>query len=64
MFLSHISVINRKRQWLDLVSASRELTDNELAYNETKITRLVTSYQLALLEGRFNTLMRFNNDSL
>lgn len=65
VFESYIRLfLTGKRQWLDLVSASRELTDNELAYNETKITRLITSYQLALLEGKFNTIMRFNNDNL
>lgn len=48
-----------KRQWLDLMSASRELTDNELAFIDTKLTYLISSYHLALLNGKFNTLMRF-----
>lgn len=65
VFDSYIRLfLTGKRQWLDLVSASRELTDNELSYIETKITRLISSYQLALLEGRFNAVMRVNNESL
>lgn len=65
VFESYIRLfLTGKRQWLDLVTASRELTDNELGYNETKIMHLIASYQLALLDGKFNTIMRFNNDDL
>ncbi|MDD2383803.1 MAG: TolC family protein [Sulfurospirillaceae bacterium] len=65
VFDSYIRLfLTGKRQWLDLISASRELTDNELAYNDTKIMRLIASYQLALLEGKFNAFMRLDNDSL
>lgn len=65
VFESYIRLfLTGKRQWLDLVTASRELTDNELSYNETKIMHLIASYQLALLDGKFNNIMRFNNDDL
>lgn len=65
VFESYIRLfLTGKRQWLDLVTASRELTDNELGYNETRIMHLIASYQLALLDGKFNTIMRLNNDDL
>lgn len=65
VFDSYIRLfLTGKRQWLDLMSASRELTDNELSFNDTKITYLMASYQLALLNGKFNSLMRFDHDSV
>ncbi|MBD3791734.1 MAG: TolC family protein [Campylobacterales bacterium] len=41
-----------KRQWLDLVNTSRELTQNQMAFAETKSTLLVSGYQLLLLSGK------------
>jgi len=41
-----------KRQWLDLVNTSRELTQNQMAFAETKSTLLVSTYQLLLLSGK------------
>lgn len=40
-----------KRQWLDLVNASRELTNNKMAFAELRATRLASAYRLALLRG-------------
>jgi len=40
-----------KKQWLDLVNASRELTNNKMAFAELKATRLASAYRLALLRG-------------
>ena len=45
-----------KRQWLDLVNTSRELTQNQMAFAETKSTRLVSAYQLLLLSGKSNLM--------
>lgn len=65
VFDSYIRLfLTGKRQWLDLMSASRELTDNELAFIETKMTHLIASYQLALLNGQFNTLMGISDAPL
>ncbi|MDD2653028.1 MAG: TolC family protein [Sulfurimonas sp.] len=41
-----------KRQWLDLVNTSRELTQNQMAFAETQSTLLVSIYQLLLLSGK------------
>ncbi|MFT7879599.1 MAG: TolC family protein [Sulfurimonas sp.] len=41
-----------KRQWLDLVNTSRELTQNKMAFADTKSTLLVSAYQLLLLSGK------------
>jgi adhesin transport system outer membrane protein len=41
-----------KRQWLDLVNTSRELTQNQMAFAETESTLLVSAYQLLLLSGK------------
>ena len=43
-----------KRQWLDLVNTSRELTQNEMAFADTKSTLMVSAYQLLLLSGKSN----------
>lgn len=53
-----------KRQWLDLVNASRELTQNEMAFADTKSTLLVSAYQLALLSGKENLLGMLGNNKL
>ena len=53
-----------KRQWLDLVNASRELTQNEMAFADTKSTLLVSAYQLALLEGKGGLLKMISGGKL
>ena len=45
-----------KRQWLDLVNTSRELTQNEMAFADTKSTLMVSAYQLLLLSGKSNLM--------
>lgn len=51
-----------KRQWLDLVNASRELTQNEMAFADTKSTHIVSAYQLALLGGKDGMLGMLGNN--
>jgi len=41
-----------KKAWLDLVNASRELTQNQIRLNNVKATRLISTYTLALLSGK------------
>ncbi|UFH58897.1 TolC family protein [Sulfurovum mangrovi] len=41
-----------KRQWMDLVNTSRELTQNKMAFADTESTLLVSAYQLLLLSGK------------
>ena len=53
-----------KRQWLDLVNASRELTQNQMAFEDTKSTLLVSAYQLALLGGKDGLLNMLGNNKL
>ena len=43
-----------KRQWLDLVNTSRELTQNKIALSDLRATRVVSGYQLALKRGKMN----------
>lgn len=45
-----------KRQWLDLVNTSREVTQNEIAFSSVKVTMLISAYQLALYKGNINPL--------
>ncbi len=49
-----------KRQWLDLVNASRELTQNEMAFSDIKATLAVSSYQVALLSGNLKELEKLS----
>lgn len=49
-----------KRQWLDLVNASRELTQNEMAFSDIKATLAVSSYQVALLSGKIKELEKIS----
>ena len=49
-----------KRQWLDLVNASRELTQNEIAFSDIKATLAVSSYQVALLSGKVKELEKIS----
>ncbi len=51
-----------KRQWLDLVNASRELTQNEISFSDIKATLSVSSYQLALLSGELKALQNLSID--
>ncbi|MBD3842200.1 MAG: TolC family protein, partial [Campylobacterales bacterium] len=51
-----------KRQWLDLVNASRELTQNEISFSDIKATLTVSSYQLALLSGELKALQNLSID--
>jgi outer membrane protein, adhesin transport system len=51
-----------KRQWLDLVNASRELTQNEIAFSDIKATLAVSSYQVALLSGNVKELEKLSID--
>jgi len=53
-----------KRQWLDLVNASRELTQNQMAFEDTKSTLIVSAYQLALLGGKDGLLDMLSNKKL
>ena len=53
-----------KRQWLDLVNASRELTQNQMAFEDTKSTLIVSAYQLALLGGKDGLLDMLGNNKL
>jgi adhesin transport system outer membrane protein len=41
-----------KRQWLDLVNSSRELTLNKVSLADLKATYAVSAYQLALKRGQ------------
>lgn len=45
-----------KRQWLDLVNSSREVTQNEIAFSDAKVIMLISAYQLALYKGDMNLL--------
>ncbi len=45
-----------KRQWLDLVNSSREVTQNEIAFSDAKVAMLISAYQLALYRGEINPL--------
>lgn len=45
-----------KRQWLDLVNSSREVTQNEIAFSDAKVTMLISAYQLSLYRGEINQL--------
>lgn len=49
-----------KRQWLDLVNASRELTQNEIAFSDIKATLAVSSYHVALLSGKVKELEKIS----
>ncbi|MDD5716938.1 MAG: TolC family protein [Sulfuricurvum sp.] len=40
-----------KRQWLDLVNASRELTGYKTSLSDSEATRTIAAYQLALMRG-------------
>jgi adhesin transport system outer membrane protein len=40
-----------KRQWLDLVNSSRELTQNKLTLADLKATLVVSAYRLSLKSG-------------
>jgi adhesin transport system outer membrane protein len=40
-----------KRQWLDLVNSSRELTQNKLTLADLKATLVVSAYRLSLKNG-------------
>ncbi len=53
-----------KRQWLDLVNASRELTQNQMAFEDTRSTLIVSAYQLALLGGKDGLLDMLGNNKL
>gem|GEM_PF-783635 len=53
-----------KRQWLDLVNASRELTQNQMAFEDTRSTLIVSAYQLALLGGKDGLLNMLGNNKL
>ncbi|MFA5501928.1 MAG: TolC family protein [Sulfurovaceae bacterium] len=53
-----------KRQWLDLVNASRELTQNQMAFEDTRSTLVVSAYQLALLGGKDGLLDMLGNNKL
>lgn len=49
-----------KRQWLDLVNSSRELTQNKLSMAELKATMNTTTYLIALKSGKINLLTEGN----
>jgi adhesin transport system outer membrane protein len=40
-----------KRQWLDLVNSSRELTQNKMALADLKASYVTSAYRLALKNG-------------
>ncbi len=43
-----------KRQWLDLVNSSREVTQNYVAWATLRATLIIASYRLALSEGKIS----------
>lgn len=53
-----------KRQWLDLVNASREVTQNEIAFSDAKVILLISAYKLELLRGKGNVLNMASDNKL
>jgi outer membrane protein, adhesin transport system len=51
-----------KRQWLDLVNSSREVTQNTIALADAKASLITSAYRLALQTGKFEYILENNHD--